>query len=64
MPSAAYTFANTKDERLVLARLKAFLLALRKLALAERMNAARAEIERGSERLWLKPDYPPAKKSA
>jgi len=64
MPSATHTFVNAKDERLVLARLKAFLLALGRLAFVERMNAARIEIERGSERLWLQPDHPPSKKKA
>jgi hypothetical protein len=64
MPSAAHTFVSTRDERIVLRRLKAFLPALGRLALAERMNAARVEIERGGERLWLQPDHPPIKKRA
>jgi hypothetical protein len=34
-------------------RLKAFLFALGRLALAQRMSAAQAEIKRGRERLWL-----------
>jgi hypothetical protein len=49
------TFTSVKDTRLTLERLKAFLFVLRKLALAQRMSAARAEIERGRERLWLGP---------
>jgi hypothetical protein len=34
-------------------RLKVFLFALGRLALDQRMSAARAEIKRGRERLWL-----------
>ena len=55
MASVAQTFASVKDARPALARLKAFLFALGRLALAQRMSAARAEIERGRERLWLGP---------
>jgi hypothetical protein len=37
-------------------RLKAFLFVLGRLALAQRMSAARAESKRGKQRLWLRPD--------
>jgi hypothetical protein len=42
-----------EDTRPTLERLKAFFFAFGRLALAHRMNAARTEIERGRERLWL-----------
>jgi hypothetical protein len=57
MSSAVQTFASAKANGLILERLKAILFAAGRLALTERMNAARAEIERGRERLWLKGDY-------
>ncbi len=40
-------FCNARNERLVEACLKAFLLALGRLALAARMECARVEIEHG-----------------
>jgi hypothetical protein len=54
-PSVTQTFAGAKYTRLTLARFREFLFAFGRLALAQRMNAARAEIERGRERLWLGP---------
>jgi hypothetical protein len=64
MPLAAHTFANVKVGHLALVQLKGLLLALQRLAFAERMTVAQAEIERGRERLWLGPDEPPNKKKA
>jgi hypothetical protein len=54
-PSVTQTFAGVKYTRQPLERLKAFLFAFGRLALAQRMNAARSEIERSRERLWLGP---------
>lgn len=62
MSLATVTFGNARNERLVEARLKAFLLALGRLALAARMECARVEIEHGQERLWLQPEPPLSQK--
>jgi len=56
MVSAAQTFASVKDTQLTLKRFRPWLVAASRLALTWRMNAAQAEIERGKERLWLKPE--------